>query len=111
MAALWKSFSVIAIFLALQHIRGALGTDNRPALDVTRLFYFEANSTCGGEPPTLFEMRSGELQNCSMNEYNESFAVDGNRKTRWQSQNEDDPVALTFSVIEVLKSGRVCPRS
>ena len=112
MAKHWKLSSrlnVIAVFLILSITGVSLltGSANGPRLDVTRLFSFEANSTCRGEPPTQFETRSGELLNCSVNEYNASFAVDGDPNTRWQSQNGDDPVALTFTLSEV--SGRVRP--
>ena len=106
----WKrSFhlNVIAVLLILG-IPGAsllAGSVDGPLLDVTRLFSFEANSTCRGEPPTLFENRFGELLNCSVDEFDARFAVDGDPNTRWQSQNGDDPVVLTFTSSEV--SGRV----
>ena len=112
MAAPWKIFVRLSVtltmlsatLLTLPHVRGVFvgsGAGDGPRLDVTRLFSFEANSTCGGEPPTLFETRSGELVNCSVGEHNASFAVDGDPNTRWQSQNGDDPITLTFSLSEV----------
>lgn len=118
MAAHWKlSFrlSVIAVLLTLLSIRGVSllstpgSTSGRGSrLDVTRLFSFEPNSTCRGEPPTQFETRSGEILNCSSNEYNAGFAVDGDPNTRWQSQTGEDPLALAFALSEV--SGRICPQ-
>ena len=107
----WKrSFHLNVIAVLILGIRGAsLLADSSsidgPRLDVTRLFSFEANSTCGGEPPTPFENRFGELLNCSVDEFDARFAVDGDPNTRWQSQNGDDPVVLTFTSSEV--SGRV----
>jgi hypothetical protein len=110
MAAHWKrSFrlNVIAVLLILgiPGVSLLANSADGPRLDVTRLFSFEANSTCRGEPPTPFETRSGELRNCSVDEFNARFAVDGDPNTRWQSQNGDDPVVLTFTLSEV--SGRV----
>lgn len=110
MAAHWKrSFrlNVVAVLLILSIPGVSLLPDSAsgPRLDVTRLFSFEANSTCSGEPPTQFETRFGELLNCSVDEYDARFAVDGDPNTRWQSQNGDDPVAFTFTLSEV--SGRV----
>ena len=107
MAAHWKlSFrlSVIVVLLTLSSIGGVslvLGSGNGQRLDVTRLFSFEPNSTCRGEQPSQFETRSGEILNCSLDEYNASFAVDGDPNTRWQSQTGDDPLALTFTLSEV----------
>ena len=110
MAALWKVSvrlcvtMLIAILLTSLHIREVFAgssSGNGQRLDVTRLFSFEANSTCGEDPPTLFETRSGELVNCSVGEHNASFAIDGDPNTRWQSRNGDDPIALTFSLSEV----------
>lgn len=110
MAAHWKrSFylNVITVLLILSSpgVSSLADSANGPRLDVTRFFSFDANSTCRGEPPTQFETRFGELLNCSVDGYNASFAVDGDPNTRWQSQNGDDPVALTFILTEV--SGRV----
>ena len=93
--------AVIAALPILLHVRGCSGDGSGPSLDVTRLFTMETNSTCGGDPPTLFESRSGDLMNCSLSEHNPSFAVDGDPTTWWQSQNDNDPVALTFSLTEV----------
>ena len=86
------------IFLPILQVHGI---GNRPRLDATQLFSLVTNSTCGGDPPTLFESRSGEFMNCSVGEHNASFAVDGDPNTWWQSQNGDDPVVLTFSLTEV----------
>ena len=112
MAVHWKrSFRLkgiaVLLILCIPGVSSLADSLNGPRLDVTRLFSFEANSTCRGEPPTQFETRFGELLNCSVDEYNASFAVDGDPNTRWQSQNGDDPVALTFTLSEV--SGCVCP--
>ena len=92
---------MITILTILVLVRRVIGAGSGPSLDVTRLFTLETNSTCGGVPPTLFESRSGESLNCSLGEHNSSFAVDGDPTTWWQSQNEDDPLALTFSLAEV----------
>ena len=91
----------IAVILMLLQMRVVFGSGSGPRLDVTQFFAFDANSTCGGDPPTLFELRSGEFQNCSLNEHESSFAVDGDQTTWWQSQNGEDPVALMFSLSEV----------
>ena len=91
---------IAAIPMILQ-VRVVFGSESGPRLDVTQLFAFDANSTCGGDPPTLFELRSGELQNCSLSEHESNFAVDGDPTTWWQSQNGKDPVALTFTLSEV----------
>ena len=90
--------TVVLIPIAmLSTLAQSLGSENRPRVDVTQLFDIKANSTCGGEPPTSFQSRFGTVLNCSLGEHNASFALDGDPNTWWQSQNGDDPVALTFS--------------
>lgn len=97
---------LIAAISMLLEVRLVLGSGSGPRLDVTQLFAFDANSTCGGDPPTLFELRSGELRNCSLSEHESNFAVDGDPTTWWQSQNGEDPVVLVFTLSEVSNSGR-----
>lgn len=101
---------MIGTLTTLLHVGATIVAGNGPSLDVTNLFSLEINSTCGGETPTLFESRSGELSNCSLDEHNSSYAVDGDPNTWWQSQNGDTPLALTFTLSEVRCkiSGRAC---
>lgn len=74
-----------------------------PSFDVTRHFSLSANSTCGGDPPTLFEDQNapGVLLNCTVGEYEARLALDGDSNTRWQSATGDTPVTLTFSLQQV----------
>ena len=87
---------LIAILSKPAQVSGS-SSENTSMLDVTRFFEIQTNSTCGGEPPTLFQSRSGTFLNCSFGEHNASLAIDSNLNTWWQSQNGDDPVAVTFS--------------
>ena len=75
----------------------------RGDFEATSLFGATANSTCG-DPPTNF-IYNGQLFNCSTGEHASSFAVDGNPNSWWQSTNEEDPVELVFSLIEVAAKG------
>ena len=96
--------SVVQAVLALLLI-GSCSTDSLAvrSFDVTRHFSLSANSTCGGDPPTLFEDQSapGVLLNCTSGEYEARLALDGYPNTRWQSATGHTPVALTFSLQQV----------
>ena len=87
----------VAVLIVILSTPAELSGSSTSMLDVTSFFEIQTNSTCGGEPPTLFLARSGTFLNCSLGEYNASLAVDGDLNTWWQSQNGDDPVAVTFS--------------
>ena len=96
--------SVVQAVLALLLV-GSCSADSLAArsFDVTRHFNLSANSTCGGDPPTLFEDQSapGVLLNCTSGEYEARLALDGYSNTRWQSATGHTPVTLTFSLQQV----------
>ena len=96
--------SVVQAVLALLLV-GSCSADSLAArsFDVTRHFGLSANSTCGGDPPTLFEDQNapGVPLNCTAGEYEVRLALDGDSNTRWQSATGDTPVTLTFSLQQV----------
>ena len=73
-----------------------------PSFEVTQYFSLAANSTCGGDPPTLFQDQfNGGIANCSVGEHDPQLAADGDPNTWWQSANGDTPVELVFSLEQV----------
>ena len=88
-------------FAFITAIATSSGEFFRGDFEATSLFGATANSTCG-DPPTNFNY-NGQLFNCTAGEHASSFAVDGNPDTWWQSTNEEDPVELVFSLIEVYR--------
>ena len=94
---------LLAVLLSIAlRLCTALSSD-APSFDVTQYFSIAANSTCGGDPPTLFQdqLNIGVLVNCSVGEHEPQLAVDGDPDTWWQSANGDSPVELVFSLEQV----------
>ena len=96
--------TVVPAVLALLLVGSCSANSSAPrSFDVTRHFSLSANSTCGGDPPTLFEDQNapGVLLNCTVGEYEARLVLDGDSNTRWQSATGDTPVTLTFSLQQV----------
>ena len=89
----------LLLFVAL---RLCAAFSSAPSFEVTQYFSLAANSTCGGDPPTLFQDQfNGVFANCSIGEHDPQLAVDGDLETWWQSANGDTPVGLVFSLEQV----------
>ncbi len=86
--------SVIIWLFALPLFSGAQVNNG---FEVTSLFRATANSTCGGDPPTIFAYND-VLFNCSIGEHDASLVLDKDNSTWWQSMNEEGVVAITFSL-------------
>lgn len=69
----------------------------RDSFKATALFNVTANSTCGGDTPTIFVYRGGVF-NCSNGDHTPRFVLDNDPNTWWQSGNGVDPVSITFSL-------------
>lgn len=91
--------AVICILLVQLYAEAGAGSLSvaENAFEATALFEVSANSTCGGDPPTIF-IYDDALFNCSLGDHSADFSFDSNPDTWWQSNNTDDPVSILFSL-------------
>lgn len=91
---------ILVLICQLQQHLTAGNLSNDFEFEVTSFFVASSNSTCGGDPPTIF-VYNGQEFNCSVGDHPADFSLDGNLNTWWQSSNSDDPVSIMFSLNEV----------
>lgn len=108
MAGIAARIIVASLFLQLLVAYGSLAASTEQldsGIDVSRYFSVTANSTCGeGDTPTLLVTADGEEFNCTEGDHDASFILDGDIDTSWISENNADPVAITFSLQQVRSS-------